>query len=317
MVTCAVLERAKPMLRTVRPDMVLVQGDTSTAFTMALAAFYEKIPVGHIEAGLRTFDTSNPYPEEVNRCLISKLASLHFTPTVGATNHLVKEGVSLASIHQTGNTVVDALLRVSERIERDKVLKSRIESSFKGLRPDARMILVTGHRRENFGEGLRNVCQAVYDLAVKYPEVDFLYPVHLNPQVQDPVRKMLRGLPNILLFPPVDYLSMVYLLERCYLVLTDSGGLQEEAPSFGRPVLVTRETTERPEGVEAGTAVLVGTNYSKIVKEVSLLLDDETAYMKMSQAHNPFGDGNASMRITDALLSWFSETGYIQTCEVA
>ena len=318
MVTCAILERAKPILRLVRPDMVLVQGDTSTAFAMALAAFYEKIPVGHVEAGLRTFDRLNPYPEETNRCLISKVADLHFTPTDRATDHLVQEGISLSSIHQTGNTVVDALLTIATKIENNENLKSQIENRFKMLRPDTPMVLITGHRRENFGEGLRNVCRAVYDLAVKYPNIDFLYPMHLNPQVQEPVKKILKGLPNIFLHPPVDYLSMVYLLKRCHLVLTDSGGLQEEAPSFGRPVLVTRERTERPEGIDAGTAMLVGTNYRKIVEQVSLLLDDKSAYLKMSQAHNPFGDGDASIRIADALITWLSKSGHIQTCsEVA
>ena len=313
MVTCAVLERARPMLKSVQPDIVLVQGDTSTAFAMGLAAFYEKIPVGHVEAGLRTFDKLNPYPEEINRCLTSKIADLHFTPTERATKHLLGEGINATSIHQTGNTVVDALLAVSDRIDRDEALKSQIAEQFTELRENARMVLITGHRRENFGEGLRNVCRAVYDLACKYPEVDFLYPVHLNPQVQQPVKEMLGGLSNILLLAPVDYLSMVYLLRRCYLVLTDSGGLQEEAPSLGRPVLVTREQTERPEGVEAGTARLVGTNYDEIIRQACLLLDNEAAYTSMSQAHNPFGDGNASKRIANTLLSWSSNHSPIHT----
>lgn len=309
MVTCAVLEGARDVLKDVAPDIVLVQGDTTTTFAMSVAAFYQRIPVGHVEAGLRTYDKFQPYPEEVNRMMTTSVADLHFPPTESSRQNLLKENVADEKIWVTGNTVIDALLAVSARLEKDADLRATVGGQFSFIREGSRMVLMTGHRRENFGEGIRNICDAVVGLADRYPDVDFVYPVHLNPRVREPVMSLMSGRTNVHLIEPVDYLGIVYLMGRCHLVLTDSGGIQEEAPSLGRPVLVMRERTERPEGVEAGTARLVGTSAEKIQTEVSRLLDDEAAHREMSQAHNPYGDGKASARIAEALRTWAEGAG--------
>jgi UDP-N-acetylglucosamine 2-epimerase (non-hydrolysing) len=283
-----------------RPDLVLVHGDTSTTLATALAAFYARVPVGHVEAGLRTGNMAAPWPEEANRRLTAPLASLHFAPTQIAGDNLLREGIDPAQIHVTGNTVVDALVSVAERIASDPALADALASRFAFLDPGRRLVLVTGHRRENFGAGFEQICLALRDLAAR-GDVQILYPVHLNPNVQDPVQRLLSGVPGVHLIEPQDYLPFVYLMTRSHLILTDSGGIQEEAPSLGKPVLVLRETTERPEAVAAGTVRLVGTDRAAIVTEASRLLDDDEAYLKMSRAHNPYGDGRSARRIADLL----------------
>jgi len=285
----AVLERR-------RPDLVLVHGDTSTTLATALAAFYAKVPVGHVEAGLRTGDMAAPWPEEGNRRLTAPLTQLHFAPTSLSRDNLLAEGIAAESIHVTGNTVIDALLAVVARVEADAALAGKLAAGFPFLDPSKRLVLITGHRRENFGDGFENICLALRDLAQR-GDVQLLYPVHLNPQVQEPVNRILDGVVNVHLVPPQDYLPFVYLMSRAHLILTDSGGIQEEAPSLGKPVLVMRDTTERPEAVTAGTVRLVGTDRARIVAEVSRLLDDEAAHGEMSRAHNPYGDGQAAARI--------------------
>ncbi len=302
-VTSSVLQGLKPVLAAERPDMVLVHGDTTTTMTAALAAYYSQIPVGHVEAGLRTHNKFAPFPEEVNRQVCGVLADLHFAPTEAARMNLLKAGVSAVSIHVTGNTVVDALLSVSSRIASDPALQHRFAGQFGFLDPCKRLILVTGHRRENFGEGFENICHALAKIAARYPDSEILYPVHLNPNVQEPVRRLLGSgvLSNIHLIEPVDYLPFVYLMNRSYLIITDSGGVQEEAPSLGKPVLVMRETTERPEAVAAGTVRLVGTDRERIFAEAIRLLDNPLEYQQMSRAHNPYGDGQAAARIVDIL----------------
>lgn len=302
-VTTGVLSGMKRVLATERPDIVLVHGDTTTTMAAALAAFYCRIPVGHVEAGLRTGDKYAPFPEEINRKVAGVVADLHFAPTEAARDNLLREGVASGAIHVTGNTVVDALLDVAGRIRGDAALRSLLSAEFPFLDPDRRLILVTGHRRENFGDGFEHICRALADLAAKYADVQILYPVHLNPQVQEPVNRILGGggASGIHLVPPVDYLPFVYLMDRAHLIVTDSGGVQEEAPSLGKPVLVMREVTERPEAVAAGTVRLVGTGREAIVREASRLLDDPEAYAAMSHAHNPYGDGLAAERIADCL----------------
>lgn len=299
-----VLQGLKPILEREKPDLVLVHGDTTTAMAAGLAAYYCRIPVGHVEAGLRTFDRYSPFPEEMNRRIVDTLASLHFAPTAAARENLLGEGVAGSSLFLTGNTVVDALLTVVDTLQEDQRLQAMLEARFSFLDKAKRLLLVTGHRRENFGEGLGNICHALVEIARTLPEVEILYPVHLNPRVQQPVRDILgaSGLANIHLIEPVDYLPFVYLMQRSVLIVTDSGGIQEEAPSLGKPVLVTRETTERPEAVAAGTVRLVGVDRQKIVDQVALLLSDRAAYQKMSLAHNPYGDGRAAGRIVDELL---------------
>lgn len=279
-----------------KPDIVLVHGDTSTTLATALAAFYNKVKVGHVEAGLRTGDIWAPWPEEANRCLTAPLSSLHFAPTERSRDNLLAERVNAESIEVTGNTVIDALLKVVERIELDPALAARLSEQFPFLDQDRRLVLVTGHRRENFGAGFEQICYALKALAER-GDVQVVYPVHLNPNVQEPVNRLLAGVDNITLIEPQDYLPFVYLMSRASLIITDSGGVQEEAPSLGKPVLVMRDTTERPEAVDAGTVRLVGTNTEQIVTEATRLLDDASAYMEMSRAHNPYGDGLASMRI--------------------
>ena len=283
-----------------QPDMVLVHGDTTTTLAAALSSYYAKVPVGHVEAGLRTGDKYSPWPEEMNRHLAGALADVHFSPTEKARENLLHEGIAPESIHVTGNTVIDALLTVEERIRSDADLRGRLERHFPFLDPQKYPVLVTGHRRENFGSGFENICQAIATLA-RRDDVQVVYPVHLNPHVQEPVRRILSDLSNVFLLKPQDYLSFVYLMHRCTLVLTDSGGIQEEAPSLGKPVLVMRDTTERPEALEAGTALLVGTDRARIVREVSRLLDAPEAYRTMAEAHNPYGDGTAARRIATFL----------------
>ena len=283
-----------------QPDMVLVHGDTTTTLAAALSSYYAKVPVGHVEAGLRTGDKYSPWPEEMNRHLAGALADVHFSPTEKARENLLHEGIAPESIHVTGNTVIDALLTVEERIRSDADLRGRLERHFPFLDPQKYLVLVTGHRRENFGSGFENICQAIATLA-RRDDVQVVYPVHLNPHVQEPVRRILSDLSNVFLLKPQDYLSFVYLMHRCTLVLTDSGGIQEEAPSLGKPVLVMRDTTERPEALEAGTALLVGTDRARIIREVSRLLDAPEAYRTMAEAHNPYGDGTAARRIATFL----------------
>lgn len=297
----AVLARLPSVLQAERPDLILVQGDTTTAFMGALAAFHERIPVAHVEAGLRTGDLFRPYPEEANRRLLSVLADLHFAPTRMAERNLLREGVPAGRIHVTGNTVIDALLAMLARLRSDDDLQTSVSSAFPFLRPGAPMVLITGHRRESFGPGFEGIGRGIAALAQAHPGVDLVYPVHLNPRVREPVQRLLGGLRNVHLIEPVDYASLVWLLDRSRIALTDSGGLQEEAPSLGRPVLVMRETTERPEGIEAGTARLVGTDPDRILTEAGRLLDDPAAWEAMARVANPFGDGHASERIADLL----------------
>lgn len=286
-----------------RPDMVLVHGDTTTSFAAGLAAFYKHIPVGHVEAGLRTGDIYAPFPEEMNRRLTDRITSLHFAPTETARNHLLAESTSPDSIHVTGNTVIDALFIIRDRLQNDPEFRAAAQKGMPDINSDKRMILVTGHRRENFGAGFENICHALRDLAQR-DDTEVVYPVHLNPNVQEPVNTLLGNLPNVHLLPPVDYPSFVDLMTRCHLVITDSGGIQEEAPSLGKPVLVMRDVTERPEAVEAGTVLLVGTDHNRIVTEAKTLLDSSSAYSRMSMAHNPYGDGAAGMRIAKEVSNY-------------
>lgn len=285
-----------------RPDIVLVHGDTSTTLATALAAFYNKVQVGHVEAGLRTGDIWAPWPEEANRRLTAPLSTLHFAPTEQSRTNLLAEGVDSESIEVTGNTVIDALLEVVERIKQDTSLAERLAKQLPFLAPDRRLVLITGHRRENFGAGIEQICYALKALAER-GDVQVVYPVHLNPHVLEPVNRLLAGVDNIALIEPQDYLPFVYLMSRASLIITDSGGVQEEAPSLGKPVLVMRDTTERPEAVKAGTVRLVGTNAERIVAEATRLLDDPIAYAEMSRAHNPYGDGQASARIARRIRS--------------
>lgn len=301
-ITEGVLNGLKAVFSSWRPEVVLVHGDTSTAFAAALAAFYHRIPVGHVEAGLRTGNLSSPWPEEANRRLVSVLAQWHFAPTSAARENLLREGVSADSIHVTGNTVIDALLQVRERLVGDTGLQEELAGRFSFLESGKRLVLVTGHRRENFGGGFERICQAIARIAGEYDDVQVLYPVHLNPSVQEPVRRLLGGIGNVFLMEPLDYLPFVYLMDRSTLILTDSGGIQEEAPSLGKPVLVMRDTTERPEAVAAGTVKLVGTQVEVICRETARLLCDRSAYDAIALAHNPYGDGRASARVVDVLM---------------
>ena len=301
-ITTAVLERLGAVLREVRPDRVLVQGDTTTTFAAALAAFYEKIPVGHVEAGLRTGNVLSPWPEEMNRRLATALASWHFPPTPEARDNLLREGIDPARITVTGNTVIDALLDAVAILDADPARTAALDRDLPRLDPDKRLILATGHRRENFDGGLARVAQGLRRLADR-GDVEIVYPVHLNPNVQQAAHSVLGEHPAIHLIAPLDYLPFVHLMRRTTLIVTDSGGVQEEAPSLGKPVLVTRDTTERPEAVAAGTVELVGTDTERLVARASRLLDDPAAYAAMSFAHNPYGDGHAAARIVEALTS--------------
>lgn len=321
-VTARVLTGMRDVLKEVYPDLVLVHGDTTTSTSAALAAFYQQIPVGHVEAGLRTHNIYSPWPEEMNRQLTGRIATYHFAPTPLSKQNLLAEGVEEKQILVTGNTVIDALYMVVDKIKNDKVLDAEQEATLSRagydinrLNEGRRLVLITGHRRENFGEGFIHICTAIRDLVQKYPEVDFVYPMHLNPNVRKPIHKIFAGMDslsmgegwgeaaNMFFIEPLEYLSFVYLMEKSTLVLTDSGGIQEEAPGLGKPVLVMRDTTERPEALEAGTVKLVGTDYNKIVGEVSVLLDDAAQYERMSKAVNPYGDGKACGRIVAYLVS--------------
>lgn len=299
-VTIAVLTALPPVIAEFKPDRILVQGDTTTAMAAALSAFYHRVKIGHVEAGLRTRDFDNPWPEEMNRRVADVIADQFYAPTAESRQNLLDEGTDPKRIFVTGNTVIDALLDVVARFEREPALKSELAARFPFLAPDKRMILVTGHRRESFGAGFERICHAIKRLA-ETPDVQVVYPVHLNPNVREPVGRLLGDHPRIHLIEPQDYLPFVYLMNACYFIITDSGGVQEEAPSLGKPVLVMRDTTERPEAVTAGTVRLVGTDTDRIVAEAQRLLDDPTAYATMSRAHNPYGDGKASQRIIQEL----------------
>jgi len=300
-VTTHIITGLKHILAEFKPDIVVVHGDTSTTFAASLAAFYQKIPVAHVEAGLRTGHLYSPWPEEGNRRLTSVITECHFAPTIGAKRNLLAENIPEASIHVTGNTVIDALYWVFDKIERETELKASMQARFPWCSKDKRIMLVTGHRRESFGGGFERICTALSTIAQRYPDDLVVYPVHLNPNVREPVQRLLSGVPNILLIEPLDYLPFVYLMSQSYLILTDSGGIQEEAPSLGKPVLVMRDNTERPEAVDAGTVKLVGTQVQAIVEAVSALCDDETTYQSMARATNPYGDGKACERIVDVI----------------
>ncbi len=316
-VTSRVLLGMRDILGNVKPDAVFVHGDTTTSMAAALAAFYQQIPVAHVEAGLRTGNIYSPWPEEMNRQITGRIATFNFAPTALSKENLMREHVDERSIVVTGNTVIDALQMVVDRIQNDPLLEKQLSEKLmvvgydvRRLQKGCRLVLITGHRRENFGKGFIHICEAIRDLSVKYPGVDFVYPMHLNPNVRRPIHEVFSEYQsnsgNMFFIEPLEYLEFVYLMENSYIVLTDSGGIQEEAPGLGKPVLVMRDTTERPEALSAGTVKLVGTDYLKIVNEMSLLLDDESEYRKMSLAINPYGDGKACKRI----ISFF------KTCEV-
>ena len=309
-VTTSILQGMKKVFDRFTPDIVLVHGDTTTTLSTTLAAYYSQIPVGHIEAGLRTGNIYSPWPEEANRKLTGVLAALHFAPTETSRKNLVREGVDQARIHVTGNTVIDALLEVNARLDCNTKLQQQFRVQFSFLAEDQRVILVTGHRRESFGDGFERICKALVKTAKAFPEVNIVYPVHLNPNVREPVNLLLAGIGNIHLIEPLDYLPFVYLMNRAYIILTDSGGIQEEAPSLGKPVLVMRDTTERPEAVEAGTVKLIGTEVNTIVDNINRLLTDSDAYQSMSFAHNPYGDGQACSRIIQALINYKRYTNH-------
>lgn len=302
-VTAAILLGLKDVFAEFKPDFVLVHGDTATTFAATLSAYYHQIPVAHIEAGLRTGNIYSPWPEEANRKLTGALAALHFAPTQLSEKNLMREGIDPSNIHVTGNTVVDALTEVVEKLNSSEKLKDEFSKQFDFLSAARKIILVTGHRRESFGDGFENICQALAQVAKKFPDVDIVYPVHLNPNVREPVNRLLADVGNIYLIEPLDYLPFVYLMNRSYIILTDSGGIQEEAPSLGKPVLVMRNTTERPEAVDAGTVKLVGTEVEAIVSNLTILLTNSDVYQSMSFAHNPYGDGKTCQRILAALAA--------------
>lgn len=304
-ITSSVLLRMRDVLQDFNPNLVFVHGDTSTTFTTALACFYQKINTAHVEAGLRTHNIYSPWPEEANRQLTSKLAKYHFAPTSTSAENLRQEGIQETEIIITGNTVIDALYLTLDKIESDKQLKSKLleEIALPFDIQNSLYILVTGHRRENFGQGFIDICQALKEIASANPNIKIIYPVHLNPNVQVPVNEILSTVPNVYLINPLGYLPFVYLMSLSYMIITDSGGIQEEAPSLGKPVLVMRDTTERPEAVEAGTVKLVGTNKESIVRETQILLDNKDMYLKMSKAHNPYGDGCAAKKIVEWLIN--------------
>lgn len=302
-ITTGILQGMKAVLADFKPDMVLVHGDTATTFAATLACYYQQIPVGHVEAGLRTGNIYSPWPEEGNRKLTGAIAARHFAPTTLSQQNLLNEGIPASSIDVTGNTVIDALLEVVKKLDTNKALADELAGTFDFLDSSKKLILVTGHRRESFGGGFERICQALANTAQAHPDVQIVYPVHLNPNVQEPVNRLLGTNPNIRLIEPQDYLPFVYLMNRAHIILTDSGGIQEEAPSLGKPVLVMRDTTERPEAVAAGTVKLVGTDVDVITAELNTLLTDESAYNAMSRAHNPYGDGKACERIRDALAN--------------
>ena len=300
-VTASILGKLKPVLEEFQPDVVLIHGDTATTFAASLAAYYEQIAVGHVEAGLRTGNIYSPWPEEANRKLTSVLTKYHFAPTSTSQDNLLKEGIDPVDIFVTGNTVIDALLMVKDKIGRDQHLNESLISQFPMLDSNKKLILVTGHRRESFGGGFERVCEALAITAKSHNDIQILYPVHLNPNVREPVSRILAGVDNIHLIEPQQYLPFIYLMTRAHIILTDSGGIQEEAPSLGKPVLVMRDTTERPEAVSAGTVKLVGTEVEKITTNLDVLLRNSAAYEAMSFAHNPYGDGLACQRILEKL----------------
>ena len=302
-ITASILTRMDEVFEAFRPDVTLVHGDTSTTLATSLASYYHRVRIGHVEAGLRTGNLYSPWPEEANRRLTGGLANLHFAPTEAARDNLLREGVDPGTVHVTGNTVVDALLWVSKKLNNDTKLRADCERRFGFLDPNRKLILVTGHRRESFGGGFERICEALLEVVALFPEAEIVYPVHLNPNVQEPVKRLLGAEPRIHLIEPLDYLPFVYLMNRAHVILTDSGGIQEEAPSLGKPVLVMRDTTERPEAVDAGTVKLVGTDVATIVGEISALMRDAGAYERMSLAHNPYGDGHACGRILDTLAA--------------
>lgn len=302
-VTARILIELKDVLQEFKPDVVLVHGDTATTFAASLAAYYEQIPVGHVEAGLRTGNIYSPWPEEANRKLTGALTTFHFAPTETSKQNLLQENCSPNDIFITGNTVIDALLMIKDKIDEDESLKSELENLFPFLDKSKKLILVTGHRRESFGGGFERICKALAQVAKAHPNVQIVYPMHLNPNVREPVNRLLADVNNINLIEPQQYLPFIYLMGRSHIILTDSGGIQEEAPSLGKPVLVMRDTTERPEAVNAGTVKLVGTNVHTIVDNINELLTDEKAYQLMSYAHNPYGDGKACQRILDSLCA--------------
>ena len=300
-ITCRILQGLKPVLESFKPDVVLVHGDTTTTAAASLAAFYQRIPVGHVEAGLRTGDLYSPWPEEANRTLTGHLAMYHFAPTETSRQNLLRENLSDKRIFVTGNTVIDALFWVRDRVMNDERLRADLAQRYPFLSNDKKMILVTGHRRESFGQGFEQICHALAEIAATNPDVQIVYPVHLNPNVSEPVNRILGHIDNVMLIEPQDYLPFVWLMNHAWLILTDSGGIQEEAPALGKPVLVMRDTTERPEAVDAGTVRLVGTDSQRIVDDVTRLLRDDEEYQRMSRAHNPYGDGRACERILAAL----------------
>ena len=310
-ISARVLLEIRPILKDFKPHVVLVHGDTTTSSMAALAAFYEQIPVGHVEAGLRTYNIYSPWPEEINRQITGRIATYHFAPTETAKNNLLRENVKPENIFVTGNTVIDALFLALNKIKKSEKLQEEIKTKIEDFgypnierleRNERKLILITGHRRENFGVGFVNMCEAIKEIALTNSDFDLVYPVHLNPNVQEPVHKILGSIPNVFLIQPLEYLPFLFLMEKSYIVLTDSGGIQEEAPSLGKPVLVMRDTTERPEAVEAGTVELVGTNKDLIVAKVNELITNAVHYEKMSKAHNPYGDGNAAKRIFEELF---------------
>ncbi|HEY8956108.1 non-hydrolyzing UDP-N-acetylglucosamine 2-epimerase [Chitinophaga sp.] len=305
-ITINILTKLKAVLKEFRPDLILVHGDTTTAFVVSLAAFYEKIQIGHVEAGLRTYNIQSPWPEEFNRQIVDKIADYCFVPTERSQANLLEEKTPASKIFVTGNSVIDTLFLALGKIENDASLKASLEKTLAesgyDISKGRQFILVTGHRRESFGDGFLNICDALKNIATRFPDIDIVYPVHLNPNVQGPVYNKLGGIDNVYLTKPLDYLPFIYLMKHCYLVLTDSGGIQEEAPSLGKPVLVMRDTTERPEAVDAGTVILVGTSAEKIFHEAELLILDNDRYNSMSRLHNPYGDGKASARIAEAIL---------------
>lgn len=303
-VTSRILIGLREVFNDFTPDIVLVHGDTATTISTSLAAYYKQIPVGHVEAGLRTGNLLSPWPEEGNRKLTGVLANIHFAPTHVSSENLIREGISQEAIKITGNTVIDALLKVVENIKNDEELNTSIRKRFDFLSEDRKVVLVTGHRRESFGGGFERICEALSKVSAAFPDVDVVYPVHLNPNVREPVERLLSKATNVHLIEPLEYLPFVYLMERSSIILTDSGGIQEEAPSLGKPVLVMRNTTERPEALDAGTVKLVGTDVDVIFNEISTLLNNQEAYDLMSFAHNPYGDGNACEKIIDALLAF-------------
>ncbi|MGR6981744.1 non-hydrolyzing UDP-N-acetylglucosamine 2-epimerase [Testudinibacter sp. P27/CKL/0425] len=306
-ISVRILQELRAVLAEFKPDLVLVHGDTTTTFAASLACYYQQIKIGHIEAGLRTGNIYSPWPEEGNRCLTGAIASYHFAPTLSSQQNLLAENKPADNIVVTGNTVIDALLWVKQKLATETALSESLAQAYPFLDPQKKLVLVTGHRRESFGAGFERICESLATLATRHPDIQILYPMHLNPNVREPVERWLKQIDNVFLIEPQDYLPFVYLMNRSYLILTDSGGIQEEAPSLGKPVLVMRDTTERPEAVAAGTVRLVGTDPQKIISEVERLLSDDAHYQSMAKANNPYGDGKACERIVTAIKQFLTE----------